>query len=149
VDGWDGLIGGPIRCWVCLLGWTFAVARRVTGRFRWRKLKARRESCRTTWNSAKVGITLPEHGSGLIASFSRLKDGESPESILGAFPMAGPLVRVYRAIIFYLEHKDEVEAYLQDQERLWAEVETMQTKLPDALSGRLREAREHAGISQP
>jgi uncharacterized protein (DUF433 family) len=28
------------------------------------------------------------------------KDGESPETILQSFPMAGPLVRVYGAIIF-------------------------------------------------
>ena len=40
------------------------------------------------------------------------KDGESPETILRSFPMAGPLVRVYGAIIFYLENKEKVEAYL-------------------------------------
>ena len=35
------------------------------------------------------------------------KDGESPETILQSFPMAGPLVRVYGAIIFYLEHQEK------------------------------------------
>src|SRR5580704_4300015 len=52
------------------------------------------------------------------------KDGESPETILQSFPTAGPLVRVYGAIIFYLENKEKVEAYLRDQERLWADVKT-------------------------
>ena len=69
------------------------------------------------------------------------KDGESPESILQSFPVAGPLVRVYGAIIFYLENQDKVEAYLRDQERLWAEVKLKETALPEALSIRLREAR--------
>jgi hypothetical protein len=35
--------------------------------------------------------------------------------------VAGPLVRIYGAITFYLENKDKVEAYLKDQERLWKE----------------------------
>ncbi|MGO9256873.1 MAG: DUF433 domain-containing protein [Bryobacteraceae bacterium] len=72
------------------------------------------------------------------------QDGESPEGILRSFPMAGPLVRIYGAITFYLENKDEVEAYLKDQERLWSEVEAMQTDPPESLAGRLREAKEHA-----
>jgi uncharacterized protein (DUF433 family) len=76
------------------------------------------------------------------------KDGESPETILQSFPMAGPLVRVYGAIIFYLENHEKVEAYLGDQERLWAEVKTKETGLPEALSTRLRQAREHAAPRQ-
>ena len=72
------------------------------------------------------------------------KDGESPETILQSFPMAGPLVRIYGAIIFYLENTEKVEAYLRDQERLWAEANTRQTELPDGLAARLREAREHS-----
>ncbi len=77
---------------------------------------------------------------GLILAF---KDGESPETILQSFPLAGPLVRVYGAIIFYLENTEEVEAYLRDQERLWAEVKTRETELADALAARLRQAKEH------
>jgi len=72
------------------------------------------------------------------------QDGESPEGILRSFPMAGPLVRIYGAITFYLENKDAVDAYLSDQARLWNEVEDTQTQLPDALATRLREAKEHA-----
>ena len=82
---------------------------------------------------------------GIILAF---KDGESPEAILEPFPMAGPLVRIYGAITFYLENTEKVERYLRDQEGLWAEVETMQTKLPDALSVRLRQAKDHADSRQ-
>ena len=76
------------------------------------------------------------------------KDGESPETILRSFPVAGPLVRVYGAIVFYLENKEKVEAYLRDQERLWAEAKTRETELPEALSARLREAREQTAPRQ-
>lgn len=72
------------------------------------------------------------------------KEGESPETILRSFPMAGSLVRVYGAITFYLENTEKVEAYLRDQERLWSKVKTTETELPDALSARIREAREPA-----
>ncbi len=72
------------------------------------------------------------------------KAGESPETILRSFPMAGPLVRIYGAITFYLENRDKVEAYLKDQERLWNEVATKQTELPESLTRRLREAKETA-----
>src|SRR6516164_7473079 len=72
------------------------------------------------------------------------KAGESPETILRAFPVAGPLVRIYGAITFYLENKDKVEAYLKDQDRLWNRVTTVQTDLPESLAKRLREAKETA-----
>src|SRR5437588_11956253 len=73
-----------------------------------------------------------------------LQDGESPEGILRSYPMAGPLVRIYGAITFYLENKDKMEAYLKDQERLWKEAEAIQTQLPPSLAARLRDAKEHA-----
>ena len=47
------------------------------------------------------------------------------------------MVRVSRAIVFYLENKEKVEAYLADQERLWDEVNAKETVLPEALSARL------------
>jgi uncharacterized protein (DUF433 family) len=72
------------------------------------------------------------------------KDGESPETILQSFPTAGPLVRIYGAITFYLENQEKVDVYLGEQARLWDEVRTRQTELPESLSLRLREARQHA-----
>ena len=39
------------------------------------------------------------------------QDGESQETILCSFPMAGPLVRVYGAIVFYLENKEMINCH--------------------------------------
>ena len=72
------------------------------------------------------------------------QDGESPEGILRAFPLAGPLVRIYGAITFYLENTEEVETYLRHQERLWSEVGRMQTELPESLAARMHAAKGHA-----
>ncbi|MBV8728327.1 MAG: DUF433 domain-containing protein [Acidobacteriia bacterium] len=70
--------------------------------------------------------------------------GESPEEILKSFPLAGPLVKVYGAITFYLENKEKVEAYLREQDRLWAALSKERAKPDDPLRNRLREAKEHA-----
>ncbi len=78
----------------------------------------------------------------IILAFKR---GESPETILQSFPLAGPLVRVYGVVIFYLENTQKMEAYLRDQERLWTEVKRIETELPETLAARLRDAKEHAG----
>jgi uncharacterized protein (DUF433 family) len=72
------------------------------------------------------------------------QDGESPEGILRSFPMAGPLVRIYGAITFYLENKEKVEAYLKDQEQLWDALSKERAKPADALMNRLRGAKEQA-----
>ena len=81
---------------------------------------------------------------GLDSIVLAFKDGESPESILESFPMAGPLVRVYGAITFYLENTGKVEAYLEHQQRLQTELKL--PELPEGLSARLREARERATL---
>src|SRR5260370_1942155 len=70
--------------------------------------------------------------------------GESPEEILRSFPMAGPLVRIYGAITFYLENIEKVEAYLREQDRRWEEIAQIQAKSDSPLAKRLREAKEHA-----
>jgi uncharacterized protein (DUF433 family) len=70
--------------------------------------------------------------------------GESPEGILRSFPLAGPLVRIYGAITFYLENQEKVEAYLKDQERRWDALRREHPKSDDPLTNRLREAKEQA-----
>jgi uncharacterized protein (DUF433 family) len=72
------------------------------------------------------------------------QDGESPEGILRSFPMAGPLVRIYGAITFYLENRENVEAYLRDQDRRWETLRQERAKSGDSLMERLRQAKEHA-----
>jgi uncharacterized protein (DUF433 family) len=69
--------------------------------------------------------------------------GESPDEILRSFPMAGPLVRIYGAITFYLENTEKVEGYLKEQDRRWAEIARIQAKSDSPLARRLREAKEH------
>ena len=72
------------------------------------------------------------------------QDGESPEGILRSFPMAGPLVRIYGAITFYLENKEKVEGYLRNQEQRWDALRKERPKSHDSMTNRLREAKEHA-----
>jgi uncharacterized protein (DUF433 family) len=77
----------------------------------------------------------------VVFAFNR---GASPESIYRSFPLIGSLENVYGAITFYLAHKDTVESYLRDQERLSLESAATQTPLPESLSRKLRQAREEA-----
>ena len=72
------------------------------------------------------------------------QSGESPDEILRSFPLAGPLVRIYGAITFYLENREKVEEYLKDQGRRWDALRNERPKSDDALTKRLREAKEHA-----
>ena len=70
--------------------------------------------------------------------------GEAPDEILRSFPLAGPLVKIYGAITFYLENKEKVEVYLKDQERRWDALRSERPKSHDPLTNRLREAKEQA-----
>jgi uncharacterized protein (DUF433 family) len=72
--------------------------------------------------------------------------GESPEEILRSFPMAGPLVRIYGAITFYLENKENVEEYLRAQEQRWEALRREHPKSGDSLATRLRGAKEQASL---
>jgi uncharacterized protein (DUF433 family) len=72
------------------------------------------------------------------------QNGESPEGILRSFPMAGPLVRIYGAITFYLENKVKVEEYLKAQEQRWDALRRERPKSGDPLTNRLRGAKEQA-----
>ena len=74
------------------------------------------------------------------------QDGESPETILRSFPMAGPLVRIYGAITFYLENKEKVEEYLGAQQQRWDELRRERSKAGDSLANRLREAKDQAPV---
>lgn len=74
--------------------------------------------------------------------------GESPDEILRSFPMAGPLVKIYGAITFYLENTERVEAYLKELDRRWEELARLQAKSDSPLAKRLREAKEHAATER-
>ncbi len=70
--------------------------------------------------------------------------GESPDEILRSFPLAGPLVKIYGAITFYLENREKVEAYLKNQDQRWEALRREYPKSNDPLAKKLREAKEHA-----
>src|SRR3974377_1514860 len=76
------------------------------------------------------------------------QDGESPEGILRSFPMAGPLVRIYGAITFYLENKEKVEEYLRAQEQRWYTLRRERPKSEAPVTKRLREAKQQATLRQ-
>lgn len=50
----------------------------------------------------------------VVCAFNR---GESPGQILESYPLLGTLARAYGAIAFYLDHKAEIDSYLQEAER--------------------------------
>ncbi len=68
--------------------------------------------------------------------------GESPDEILRSFPMAGPVVKIYGAITFYLENTEKVEAYLKEQDQRWETLRRERPKSNDPLAKRLIEAKE-------
>lgn len=71
----------------------------------------------------------------LVAAFKR---GRTPEAIHEAYE-AVPLADVYAILSFYLRHRADVEAYLKEQEREGAEVQTRIESFypPDGLRARL------------
>jgi len=50
----------------------------------------------------------------VVYAFNR---GNSPQRILEDFPLLGKVSRVYGAIAFYLDHKPEIDKYLEETER--------------------------------
>ena len=50
----------------------------------------------------------------VVYAFNR---GDSPERILEEFPLLDKLARVYGAIAFYLDHKADIDNYLEETER--------------------------------
>lgn len=50
----------------------------------------------------------------IVYAFNR---GESPERILEEFPLLDRVSRVYGAIAFYLDHKPDIDKYLEETER--------------------------------
>ena len=71
--------------------------------------------------------------------------GRTPEDIFRAFPSIGSLAKVYGVIKFILEHPQEIEAYLEDQERIYAEFVASHPLPPEMLAPFERMRNERAG----
>jgi uncharacterized protein (DUF433 family) len=95
------------------------------------------------------GYYLADSRISLDSIIHAFQAGESPEDILASFPMAGPLVRIYGAITFYLENKEKVEEYLKEQDRRWDALRAERPKSDSPMLKRLREAKERAAQTRP
>ena len=73
----------------------------------------------------------------LVVGFEQ---GHSPETIQQQFP-ALSLEEVYGAITYYLSHRDDVQAYLKQQEALWEALRTEAEKPASSVVKRLRALR--------
>jgi uncharacterized protein (DUF433 family) len=82
----------------------------------------------------------------VVYAFNR---GDSPERILEQFPLLDRLSRVYGSIAFYLDHKPDIDRYLEDTQRefeingipmeqanpaLWAKVQGAKAKTGERRS---------------
>jgi uncharacterized protein (DUF433 family) len=80
----------------------------------------------------------------VVYAFNR---GDSPERILEEFPLLDRVSRVYGVIAFYLDHKAEIDKYLEDTERefvdsgipleeanpvLWKKIQRARSKIGDS-----------------
>ena len=78
---------------------------------------------------------------GLDVVACDFRRGRSPEAIFEAYPTIGSLAKVYGAITFILEHPDEVDAYLKDQDRIFDEIKARHP-MPAEMAERLDRAQE-------
>ena len=76
----------------------------------------------------------------VLCAFRR---GEAPETILEQFPAIGSLAKVYGAIAFALDHSQEMDAYLTEQERHWEEARQAN---PPVIVEKVRRARHEGAV---
>ncbi len=76
------------------------------------------------------------------------QQGHSAETIQQLYP-ALSLEEVYGAIAFYLANQDEVDQYLERQERLWDQVRERAAQNPSPVVQRLRALSRVAGSAAP
>jgi len=84
----------------------------------------------STWRVADTRVSLDS----VVYCF---RDGYSPESIIKAYPALN-LEQVYGAIAFYLANRNEVDEYLERQEKLFEKLRSEQDRNPDPVVQRLR-----------
>jgi len=84
--------------------------------------------------STRIGLDV------VVYDFRR---GRSAEAICEAYPAIGSLAKVYGAITFILEHPDEVEAYLKEQDRIFEKLKA-QYPMPQDMVDRFERAKKEA-----
>jgi uncharacterized protein (DUF433 family) len=68
---------------------------------------------------------------GLDAVVCDFRRGPTADAIFDACPSTGSLAKVYGAITFILEHPKEIEAYLEEQDRRFEEIQARYPLTPD------------------
>jgi len=81
---------------------------------------------------------------GLDVVVYDFRGGRPPEAIFGAYPSLGSRPKVYGAIPFVLEHQEEIEAYLEYQDRLYEEFKAQHPLTPDMIERFERAKRERS-----
>jgi uncharacterized protein (DUF433 family) len=82
----------------------------------------------------------------VVCAFNR---GESPEQILEGYPLLGSLARAYGAVAFYLDHKAEIDKYLDESAREFEANGIPLAEENPALWERLQRTRAKMGESRP
>lgn len=84
---------------------------------------------------------------GLDVVIYEFRDGRSPEEIFGAYPSIGSLAKLYGAITFVLEHPQEIDSYLKQQDERWGEFKASNPLEPD-MAERFERARRELPVKQ-
>ncbi len=82
----------------------------------------------------------------LVYAFNR---GESPEQILEGYPLLSSLARVYGAIAFYLDHRADIDIYLDKSAREFEANTIPLSEADPALWEKLQRARAKMGEPRP
>ena len=82
----------------------------------------------------------------VVYAFNR---GESPEQILEGYPLLGSLARVYGVIAFYLDHKADIDKYLEESAREFEADTIPLSEANPALWEKLQGARAKMGEPRP
>ena len=86
----------------------------------------------------RIGLDIVAHD---------FRNGKSAESIFEAYPAIGSLAKVYGAITFILEHPADVDTYLEDQDRGYADIQTRYPLPPDMIE-RFERAKNEKPVKQ-
>jgi uncharacterized protein (DUF433 family) len=78
----------------------------------------------------------------IVYAFNR---GESPEQILEGYPLLGGLARIYGAVAFNLDHKADVDKYLEESAREFEAGTIPLSEANPALFEKLQRARARTG----
>ena len=68
---------------------------------------------------------------GLDVVIFDFRRGRTADAIFEAYPSTGCLAKVYGAITFILEHPKEIDAYLEEQDRRFEEIQARYPLTPD------------------